>query len=367
MKVEIKIPRVGAGGNEVLIRHWFVKAGDQVEKDASVVAIESGFLSMEISAPVSGTVEAILAPEGQKVSAGTVIASVIQSIEEPLEQEPLSPPIYTEEQQDEVIQPSEEEPEMLEFVEEEELLTPPTVEPEQIRPEPSQPEQNRIDFSTLDFSQHRSGTKGSTLNVNWAAIEVDMSSVVACRQAFEQRVKEGEANTVNNTSLILFVLARTLTNYPRINSIWKEGSPRHIEQVNIHVNSVRHNRWYGKQIPDADRKSVEQMATALEGMGVDSDGPTSEATFTFKTRSNLGCLLGQEKIHYPQVATLSMEKLIKRPVVVSVGNQDSISIKPMTNIVISFDLRVVDSLTAAAFLRELKGRLEALSDTPQFD
>ena len=126
-----------------------------------MVAIESGFLSMEISAPVSGTVEAILAPEGQKVSAGTVIASVIQSIEEPLEQEPLSPPIYTEEQQDEVIQPSEEEPEMLEFVEEEELLTPPYGEPEQIRPEPSQPEQNRIDFSTLDFSQHRSGTRAA--------------------------------------------------------------------------------------------------------------------------------------------------------------------------------------------------------------
>jgi pyruvate/2-oxoglutarate dehydrogenase complex dihydrolipoamide acyltransferase (E2) component len=64
-------------------------------------------------------------------------------------------------------------------------------------------------------------------------------------------------------------------------------------------------------------------------------------------------------INSPEVAILSMEAIVKRPVVVNVEGEDIIAIRPMMNMTCSFDHRVLDGAQVGAFLSDVRKRLEA--------
>jgi pyruvate/2-oxoglutarate dehydrogenase complex dihydrolipoamide acyltransferase (E2) component len=63
-------------------------------------------------------------------------------------------------------------------------------------------------------------------------------------------------------------------------------------------------------------------------------------------------------INAPEVAILSMEAIVKRPVVVQVDGEDIIAIRPMMNMTCSFDHRVLDGAQVGAFLSDVRKRLE---------
>ena len=66
-------------------------------------------------------------------------------------------------------------------------------------------------------------------------------------------------------------------------------------------------------------------------------------------------------INQPQVAILDLEAVVKRPVVVTdEDGNDSIDIRPMTVLGLSWDHRALDGALAAQFLAAVKRRLESL-------
>jgi pyruvate/2-oxoglutarate dehydrogenase complex dihydrolipoamide acyltransferase (E2) component len=66
-------------------------------------------------------------------------------------------------------------------------------------------------------------------------------------------------------------------------------------------------------------------------------------------------------INQPQVAILDLEAVVKRPVVVTdEDGNDSIAIRPMTVLGLSWDHRALDGALAAQFLSAIKRRLESL-------
>ena len=70
-----------------------------------------------------------------------------------------------------------------------------------------------------------------------------------------------------------------------------------------------------------------------------------------------GSVLSQPIINQPQAAILTMEAIVKRPVVV----EDMIAIRAMMNVCLSFDHRILDGLTAGQFLASIKRRLEGFT------
>jgi len=66
-------------------------------------------------------------------------------------------------------------------------------------------------------------------------------------------------------------------------------------------------------------------------------------------------------VNYPQAAILATEAIVKRPVVID----DTIAIRSMMNLCLTFDHRVLDGSEASAFIDSVKRRLEAIGpDTP---
>ncbi len=107
----------------------------------------------------------------------------------------------------------------------------------------------------------------------------------------------------------------------------------------------------GKEIKALARKARDNQLTPDDVRG---------GTFTITNPGGYGSIMATPVINQPQVAILDTEAVVKRPVVVTdeLGN-DSIAIRQMTYLCMSWDHRALDGITAARFLRALADRLEA--------
>ncbi|MDC4225325.1 MAG: 2-oxo acid dehydrogenase subunit E2 [Candidatus Manganitrophus sp.] len=63
-------------------------------------------------------------------------------------------------------------------------------------------------------------------------------------------------------------------------------------------------------------------------------------------------------IFQPQVGILRMGEIVKRPVVIEVDGNESIAVRPMMYLALSYDHRVIDGATGNAFLHRVKEILE---------
>ena len=73
MAVELKVPAVGESITEVQIGQWHIGAGQNIEKDENLVEIETDKATVEIVAPVSGTLSKVLKNTGETAVVGEVI------------------------------------------------------------------------------------------------------------------------------------------------------------------------------------------------------------------------------------------------------------------------------------------------------
>jgi pyruvate/2-oxoglutarate dehydrogenase complex dihydrolipoamide acyltransferase (E2) component len=117
-------------------------------------------------------------------------------------------------------------------------------------------------------------------------------------------------------------------------------------------------------ITKAQRLSTEGLAVAIADLAERAREKRLEpdevhgGTFTITNPGQFGAVLATPIINQPQVAILDLEAIVKRPVVVEGADGDSIAIKPMTYLPMSWDHRALDGAEAAKFLSRVKQRLE---------
>ncbi|HEY2882269.1 MAG TPA: 2-oxoglutarate dehydrogenase complex dihydrolipoyllysine-residue succinyltransferase [Pirellulales bacterium] len=83
MPIELKVPEVGESITEVQIAQWRKQVGDRAEKDENLVEIESDKATVELPAPISGTITEILKQPGQTAKVGEVIGYMAEGAAAP--------------------------------------------------------------------------------------------------------------------------------------------------------------------------------------------------------------------------------------------------------------------------------------------
>ena len=91
MPIELKVPAVGESITEVQIAQWRKQVGQRAEKDENLVEIESDKATVELPAPVSGTVTQILKQPGETAQVGEVIGYMAEGASVPISSQPSSP------------------------------------------------------------------------------------------------------------------------------------------------------------------------------------------------------------------------------------------------------------------------------------
>jgi pyruvate dehydrogenase E2 component (dihydrolipoamide acetyltransferase) len=201
-----------------------------------------------------------------------------------------------------------------------------------------------------------------------SAIEVDFSRIVAVRERLK---KEYQAAYGVNPTYLAFVAkasVETLRDYPYVNAEMRGDSivTRNFVNLGIAVELAEGKGLIVPVIRNAEglnllglaRGIAEIAAKARNKQLVPDD--VQGGTFTITNPGGYGTFHGTPVISQPQSAILGTYALVKRPWVVDDENgNDAIAIKPMMNITLTYDHRLVDGALAGRFLRDLRERLEA--------
>ena len=190
-------------------------------------------------------------------------------------------------------------------------------------------------------------------------IEVDMGRVEAARSKL-------------GVTALAFVARATvdaLREHPALNA-WLNGDDyAQVDDVNLGIAvSLGEDGLIVPVIHRAQELSVEGLAARIKDVARRARARELSAddvlggTFTITNPGQYGSIMATPIINVPQVGILDLEAVVKRPVVVTDGDgNDSIAIRPMTILGLSWDHRALDGALSAQFLATVKRRLEGLA------
>jgi len=204
-----------------------------------------------------------------------------------------------------------------------------------------------------------------------SAIEVDMSRVVAARELLK---KEYQAAYGVNPTYLAFVAkacVETLAEWPWINGEIRGEKIVTRSFVNLGI-AVALEDGKGLIVPvvrNAEGLNLLGVARAIADLAEKArtkrlmPDDVQGGTFTITNPGGFGTFHGTPIISQPQAGILGTYALVKRPWVVQDElGQDVIAIRPMMNITLTYDHRLVDGAYAGGFLRDLRARLEGWDD-----
>ena len=199
----------------------------------------------------------------------------------------------------------------------------------------------------------------------WLMVEVDMSRVVRLRERSRAAFQERYGISLTYLPFVARAVVEALRRRPTLNAQWSDAGLVLKHDIHLGIAVALEENLVVPVLRNADRLSVAGLAQAMSDLGERARANRLKldeiqgGTFTLNNTGALGAVMTQAIINQPQAAILTMDAVVKRPVVVD----DMIAIRPIMNLGLSFDHRINDGLQAARFLQDVKGQLEGLDET----
>jgi pyruvate/2-oxoglutarate dehydrogenase complex dihydrolipoamide acyltransferase (E2) component len=212
-------------------------------------------------------------------------------------------------------------------------------------------------------------TKSLQVPVAYTVIEVDMSGVVALRDRNKGQYKAQEGVNLTYDAFVAKATVEALKHHADFNATYTDDGHMLRQAINLGIAVAVEDGLVVPVIKDADRLSIHGLNRALRDLADRSRGnkltldDIQGGTFTLDNTGWTGSIITQPIINAPQVGILTMESIVKRPVVVETPNGDLIGVKPMMYMTLGFDHRATDGAQAGKFVADVKRWLEAVDST----
>jgi 2-oxoglutarate dehydrogenase E2 component (dihydrolipoamide succinyltransferase) len=408
MAVELKVPAVGESISEVQIGQWLKGEGESAEKDENLVEIETDKATVEIAAPVSGTISKVLKRTGDTATVGEIIgyiepvgerhagqtdqaqrdpaaaakAQAAQSIHTPKPKSesaarPAKPPEPRREAEPaQSLQASQAagsqaaaqgEARALVVPEKERPAPPRTREIQKSKAPalapavrggreeevvPMSPIRRRI-AERLVEAQHQAALL-TTFN------EVDMSAVMTLRNEHKQVFLERYGIKLGFMSFFVKATIDALKLVPQVNA---EVRGTDIVYHNYFDIGIAVGGGKGLVVPilrDADRMSFAEIELAIADLAHRARENSLHleelqgGTFTISNGGVYGSMLSTPIVNPPQSGILGLHAIQDRPV----AREGQVVVRPMMYLALTYDHRVVDGQGAVTFLKRIKDVVE---------
>ena len=414
---EIRMPQMGVSVAEGTVVEWRKQPGDWVEADEVIAAISTDKIDTDVEAPAAGRLAEIVVAEGETVDVGTVLALIATdakpgeahtsegtseaevALEAPGDagdlpgdtdskhangsaQRDAAPrreggrrysPVVMRMAAEHDLDLSQIEgtgrggrvrkQDVLAFMEAK--PEPPMHIESPYRPDDPAPPRERVPApaaaGTLSRMRQTIG-RAMVESLQTAAtcttiVEADMSRVEAARKELG----------ITSLPIVARATIETLRRFPALNATLEgEEYTRH---DGVHLGIAVSLGDEGLIVPvirDAQELSAEGLSKRIKALSKAARAnelapdDVRGGTFTITNPGGYGSIIATPVINQPQVAILDTEAVVKRPVVVTdADGNDSIAIRSMTYLCMSWDHRALDGAIAAQFLRALADRLEA--------
>jgi 2-oxoglutarate dehydrogenase E2 component (dihydrolipoamide succinyltransferase) len=196
-------------------------------------------------------------------------------------------------------------------------------------------------------------------------VEVDVTKIAHLRARVQAQFVAATGGKLNFMPFFALAAAEALRVHPKLNAtIDGENVVYHgTENISFAVDTEK--GLLTPVIRDASTLNIAQIATQIADLAARTRANQLKpdelggATFTLTNTGSRGALFDTPVVFLPQVAILGTGIVSKRPVVVTDSNgNDSIAIRSMVYLALSYDHRLVDGADASRFLVDVKTRLE---------
>jgi pyruvate dehydrogenase E2 component (dihydrolipoamide acetyltransferase) len=230
---------------------------------------------------------------------------------------------------------------------------------------------SRVEIIKMDrmrqiIAEHMTRSKATSAHVTSFA-EIDVTNLVRFREANKASFLEREGIKLTYTPFFVFAAVEALKDHPILNSS-VEGQEIHVRKdyhVGIAV-AIGKTGLVAPVIRNAGQMNVIGLAHAANDLATRARSKQllpdqlSGGTFTVTNVGSLGSIMGTPIINQPQVGILATGAIKKRPMVIEDPNiGDTIAIRSMMYVSLSYDHRIVDGAMASSFLRRYTDVMES--------
>jgi 2-oxoglutarate dehydrogenase E2 component (dihydrolipoamide succinyltransferase) len=222
-----------------------------------------------------------------------------------------------------------------------------------------------IPFSRLRkmIAEHMVYSKRAAPHVTTVA-EVDMAKVVRLREEKKKTIKEQTGYDLTYLPFIISAAIQAMGEHPTLNAAVVDDSLVIRKEIHMGIAVETEKglmvpvirRAHEMSLAGLSRAAAELARKAREGTL--SPDEITGGSFTISNPGREGNLFGTPILFQPQVGILRMGEIVKRPVVIEVDGSDTIAVRPMMHLALSYDHRVIDGATGNAFLHRVKEILE---------
>ena len=403
MATEIRVPTLGESVSEATIGRWFKKPGDPVKADEPVLELETDKVTLEVPAPASGTLGDIVAKDGETVSPGAVLGSVIEGggaaaapapapkAEAPKAAAPApapaaapapapaaasrdNGPAVTRLAAESGVSPAGvagsgkdgrvTKGDMLAAIATGGAAAPAPAAPVQVRA-PSAPvdaeREERVKMTKLRQTiARRLKDAQNTAAMLTTFNDVDMSAVMNLRSQYKDVFEKKHGTKLGFMGFFTKAVIQALKDVPAVNA---EIDGQDLVYKNYYHIGIAVGTEKGLVVPvvrDADLLSVAGIEKTIADFGKRArDGKLSidemqGGTFTITNGGIYGSLMSTPILNAPQSGILGMHRIEDRPVV----RNGQVVVRPMMYLALSYDHRIVDGKEAVTFLVRVKEALE---------
>ncbi|WP_147802852.1 dihydrolipoamide acetyltransferase family protein [Alkalicoccus halolimnae] len=423
MATEITMPQLGESVTEGTITKWLVSPGDTVSKYDPLAEVMTDKVNAEIPSSYTGTISELIAEEDQTIQVGEVICTMevdgASSADEKNSEEQTTSS-HQEKSGSVESEKSEEtkqkdtsskgrySPAVMTIAQEnnidlstvngsgrggritrkdvqavvekggnsnEKVSAEPSIQsaaPE--RPKPSEMPQDTVNKGRTEEVPVSGVRKAIAQNMvkskheaphAWMMIEVDVTDLVKLRDSKKREFEQQEGFKLTYMPFFMKAVIDALKAYPQVNAKWDNDKIIRYKDVHLSMAVATEEELYVPVISHADEKNVKGLARSLNDIAqkVRSKSLSSQdmqgGTFTLNNTGSFGSIQSQPIINSPQAAILSVESIVKRPVIM---DNDAIAVRHMVNLCMSLDHRVLDGLICGKFMNHIKTNLENMNE-----
>ncbi|MEO7444933.1 MAG: dihydrolipoamide acetyltransferase family protein [Ferruginibacter sp.] len=195
--------------------------------------------------------------------------------------------------------------------------------------------------------------------------ECDVTNLVLWREKVKKEFEKREGEKITYTPLFIEAIVKCIKRYPWLSSSVEGDKIIVKKDLNIGMAAALPNgNLIVPVIKNADQlnltgltKRVNHLANASRNGGLKPDDTTG-GTFTLTNVGTFGSIMGTPIINQPQVAIMAVGAIKKRAMVIETPQGDSIAIRHMMYISLSYDHRIIDGALGSTFLNAVSKELE---------
>ena len=214
------------------------------------------------------------------------------------------------------------------------------------------------------ISKHMVDSVATSAHVTSFA-ECDVTALVQWREKVKVSFEKREGEKITFTPLFIEAIVKALKKYPMLSSSVDGDKIIIKKDLNIGMaTALPSGNLIVPVIKNADQLNLTGLCKQVNGLanaarnGKLKPDDTTGGTFTLTNVGTFGSIMGTPIINQPQVAIMAVGAIKKRPMVIETPQGDSIAIRHMMYISLSYDHRIIDGALGSTFLNAVSKELE---------